>query len=138
MLSTHTSADASTSTDSCLFGLPSEMELEVVWAGQRRTFTVVEFSAQELVVVDFELDITELDLRHHEATLHFCDGEVLDEVACKVSLRRLEAEGVARLRIVADELERLDASRLVALIRSRLVAHEQLQQTRVAIACGWL
>ncbi len=116
----------------CMFGLPSPMELVVVWGGRRRVFQVLEFAVDEIVVVDF--DVEGLDLRHHEATLDFCDGEILDEVHCKVALRRFEDTGVARLRVVASGWELMELARLAEQIAD---AH-RLEQVRVAAACGWI
>lgn len=122
--------------ESWMFGLPSQMELVVDWGGRRRVFEVIEFALDEIVVVDF--DVEGLDLSHHEATIDFCDGEILDEVHCKVALRGFETDGVARLRVVAVGWELMELARLAEELRQRLVGARMLEQARVAAACGWI
>lgn len=90
----------------------------VSWSGRQRSFEIAEFSAQEIVVFGFRVD--DLDLCHHEASIDFCDGELLDEVRCRVVFRGFESAGVARLRIVADAHERMDLARFTAMLRSRI------------------
>lgn len=119
-----------------MFGLPSSMELIVEWGGRTRVFQVIEFALDEIVVVDF--DVEDLDLRHHEATLDFCDGEVLDEIPCKVVLRGFEADGLARLRVVASGWELMELARLTEQLRQQAIGERALEQARVAAACGWI
>lgn len=112
------------SDDSCLFGLPSQMELAVSWNGRERSFAIAEFSVDELVVVDFR--VRDIDLCQHEASIDYCDEELLDEVSCRVVFRGFVGPGLARLRIVADGHERFDIARLSALIRARVRADREL------------
>ena len=105
------------SDDSCLFGLPSQMELAVSWNGRERSFAVVEFSVDELVVVDFR--VSDIDLCAHEASIDYCDDELIDEVTCRVVFRGFVGVGLARLRIIAEGHERTDVARLSALLRER-------------------
>jgi hypothetical protein len=106
------------SDDRLFFGTDSQMELAVSWSGRQRSFEIAEFSAQEIVVIGFRVD--DLDLCHHEASIDFCDGELLDEVTCRVVFRGFESAGVARLRVVADAHERMDLIRFMAMLRSRI------------------
>lgn len=99
-------------------GSRAELDLAVSWSGRQRSFEIAEFSAQEIVVIGFRVD--DLDLCHHEASIDFCDGELLDEVTCRVVFRGFESAGVARLRIVADAYERMDLARFLAMLRSRI------------------
>jgi hypothetical protein len=110
--------DLQGSDDRLIFGTDSQMELAVSWSGRQRSFEIAEFSAQEIVVMGFRVD--DLDLCHHEASIDFCDGELLDEVTCRVVFRGFESAGVARLRIVADAYERMDIARFMAMLRSRI------------------
>lgn len=121
--------------ESWMFGLPSPLELVVEWGGRTRIFQVLEFALDEIVVVDFDAD---LDLRHHEASLDFCDGELLDEVHCKVAFRGFEADGVARLRLVALGWEQMELMRLAEQLHQRMIDERMLEQARVAAACGWI
>jgi hypothetical protein len=106
------------SDDSCLFGLPSQMELAVSWNGRERSFAIAEFSVDEIVVVDFR--VSDIDLCLHEASIDYCDDELIDEVTCRVVFRGFVGAGLARLRIIAEGHERTDVARLSALIRARL------------------
>jgi hypothetical protein len=133
LISTH--ATQTEQAESLMFGLPSPMELVVEWGGRTRTFEVIEFALGEIVVVDFD---AELDLRHHEACLDFCDGEVLDEVHCRVVFRGFEGDGVARLRIVALGWERMELMQLADQMRQRMIDERKLEHARVAAACGWI
>lgn len=110
--------DLQGSDDRLFFGTDSQMELAVSWSGRQRSFEIAEFSAQEIVVMGFRVD--DLDLCHHEASIDFCDGELLDEVTCRVVFRGFESAGVARLRIIADAHERMDLARFMAMLRSRI------------------
>lgn len=110
--------DLQGSDDRLFFGTDSQMELAVSWSGRQRSFEIAEFSAQEIVVIGFRVD--DLDLCHHEASIDFCDGELLDEVTCRVVFRGFESAGVARLRLVADAYERMDLARFTAMLRSRI------------------
>jgi hypothetical protein len=110
--------DLQGSDDRLFFGTDSQMELAVSWSGRQRSFEIAEFSAYEIVVIGFRVD--DLDLCHHEASIDFCDGELLDEVTCRVVFRGFESAGVARLRIVADAHERMDLARFTTMLRSRI------------------
>lgn len=66
------------SDDRLYFGRDSQMELAVSWSGRQRSFEIAEFGRSEMVVVGFRVD--DLDLCHHEASIDFCDGELLDEL----------------------------------------------------------
>ena len=110
--------DLQGSDDRLFFGTDSQMELAVSWSGRQRSFEIAEFSAQEIVVIGFRVD--DIDLCHHEASIDFCDGELLDEVTCRVVFRGFESAGVARLRIAADAHERMDLARFVKMLRSRI------------------
>ncbi|HVH98980.1 MAG TPA: hypothetical protein VM869_09725 [Enhygromyxa sp.] len=114
---TYTDSLPGSSDDSCLFGLPSQMELAVSWNGRERSFAVVEFSVDELVVVDFR--VSDIDLCAHEASIDYCDDELIDEVTCRVVFRGFVGVGLARLRIIAEGHERTDVARLSALLRER-------------------
>ena len=122
--------------DRLFFGTDSQMELAVSWSGRQRSFEIAEFSAQEIVVIGFRVD--DLDLCHHEASIDFCDGELLDEVTCRVVFRGFESAGVARLRIVADARERMDLTRFTAMLRARIERGHALYALGVAGDCGWL
>lgn len=124
------------SDDRLYFGADSQMDLAVSWSGRQRSFEIVEFSMEEIVVVGFRVD--DLDLCHHEACLDFCDGELLDEVTCRVVFRGFEGPGVARLRLVTEGLERADLARFAAMLRSRIEHDQAIHEARVAAACGWL
>ena len=124
------------SDDRLFFGTDSQMELAVSWGGRQRSFEIAEFSAQEIVVIGFRVD--DLDLCHHEASIDFCDGELLDEVTCRVVFRGFESAGIARLRIVADAHERMDLARFMAMLRSRIERGHALYEVGVASDCGWL
>ena len=126
----------SSSDDACLFGLPSQMELAVSWNGRERSFAIAEFSADEIVVVDFE--VSDIDLCQHEASIDYCDDELIDEVTCRVVFRGFVGPGLARLRILAAGYERQDVARLSALLRARLEEDRALSQAKVAAACGWI
>jgi hypothetical protein len=115
---TYTDSLPGSSDDSCLFGLPSQMELAVSWNGRDRSFAIAEFSVDELVVVDFR--VSDIDLCQHEASIDYCDEEIIDEVTCRVVFRGFVGPGLARLRILAEGHERTDVARLSALLRSRL------------------
>ena len=117
---TYTDSLPGSSDDSCLFGLPSQMELAVSWNGRERTFAIAEFSVDEIVVVDFR--VGDIDLCAHEASIDYCDDELIDEVNCRVVFRGFVGVGLARLRIVAEGHERTDVARLSALLRARLEA----------------
>lgn len=119
-----------------MFGLPSPMQLVVEWGGVHRVFDVIEFALDEIVVVDFAVD--ELDLRHHDACLELCDDELLDEVPIQIALRRFEAEGVARLRVIAQGWEQMELVRMAESLRQRMVDERRLEHARVAAACGWI
>ena len=118
-----------------MFDLPAPMELVVEWDGRTLVFPVLEFGVDEIVVVDFD---AQLDLAHHDATLDFCDEVLLDEVHCKVAFRGLEADGVARLRLVAFGWERMELMRLAELLHQQMIDRRKLEQARVAAACGWI
>ncbi|MFV8749116.1 hypothetical protein ACNOYE_01050 [Nannocystaceae bacterium ST9] len=133
---THTTKQTDLRGESWMFGLPSQMQLVVEWGGRTRVFEVIEFALDEIVVVDFEVE--GLDLCHHDATLDFCDGELLDEVHCRVAFRGFEAEGVARLRVVALGWELMELARLGEQLRQRTVGERMIDQARVAAACGWI
>lgn len=122
------------SEDRLFFGVPSQMELAVSWSGRERSFSIAEFSSQEIVVVGFRVD--DLDLCHHEASLDFCDGELLDEANCRVVFRGFDGAGVARLRIVADRHEQEDLARFARMLRERLDAGRALEQVCLAAACS--
>lgn len=115
---TYTDSLPGSSDDSCLFGLPSQMELAVSWNGRERSFAIAEFSVDEIIVVDFR--VRDIDLCQHEASIDYCDEEVIDEVTCRVVFRGFVGPGLARLRIIAENHERLDVARLSALLRARL------------------
>jgi hypothetical protein len=134
--STYTDSLPGGSDDPCLFGLPSQMELAVSWNGRERSFEIAKFGVDEIVVVDFHVD--DLDLCQHEATLDYCDGELLDEVPCRVVFRGFEGPGLARLRIIAAGHEHFDVARLAALVRARLAEDRALEQAMIAAACGWV
>jgi hypothetical protein len=114
---TYTDSLPGSSDDSCLFGLPSQMELAVSWNGRDRSFAIAEFSVDELVVVDFR--VSDIDLCQHEASIDYCDEELIDEVTCRVVFRGFVGPGLARLRILAEGHERMDVARLAAQLRSR-------------------
>lgn len=125
------------SEDSCSFGLPSPMELTVFWGEEERCFPILEFGASEVVVADCEID--ECDLRHREASLQFCDGELMDEVPCRVIFRGfLGADGLARFRLVTDAGERIDVVRMAREMRARSEFRRELHEARLAVACGWI
>jgi hypothetical protein len=124
------------SDDRLFFGVPSQMELAVSWSGRERSFTIAEFSKEEIVVVGFCVD--DLDLCLHEASIDFCDGELLDEVNCRVVFRGFDAPGVARLRLIADGYEREELARFTTMLRKRLEQVHALREACVAAACGWL
>ena len=128
--------DLQGSDDRLFLGSDSQMELAVSWSGRQRSFEIAEFSAQEIVVSGFRVD--DLDLCHHEASIDFCDGELLDEVTCRVVFRGFESAGVARLRIVADAHERMDLARFMAMLRSRIERGHALYEVGVATDCCWL
>ena len=123
-------------SDALFFGADSQMELAVSWNGRQRTFEIVEFSMDEIVVAGFRIE--DLDLCQHEATLDFCDGELLDEVGCHVVFRGFDGAGVARMRIITDIGERAEVARFAAMLRERLEAGRALQQACLAAACGWI
>lgn len=123
-------------TDALFFGGDSQMELAVRWNGRQRAFSIIEFSMDEIVVDGFR--IQDLDLCQHEATLDFCDGELMDEVHCQVVFRGFDADGVARLRLVTELRERVELSRFAANLRERLEAGRALQRACLAAACGWI
>lgn len=104
--------------DRLFFGADSQMELAVSWSGRERSFDIMEFGVDEIIVAGFRVD--DLDLCHHEASIDFCDGELLDEVTCRVVFRGFEGAGIARLRLVADGWERKDLARFAAMLRSRI------------------
>ncbi len=133
---TYTDSLPGSSDDACLLGLPSQMELAVSWNGRERSFEVAEFSTDELVVVDFR--VADIDLCSHEASIDYCDGELIDEVGCRVVFRGFVGPGMARLRILAEDHERQDVARLAKLLRARLERSRALQQAMVAAACGWV
>ena len=128
--------DLPNSTDSLFFGADSQMDLAVSWNGRERAFAIVEFSMDEIVVSGFRIE--DLDLCQHEATIDFCDGELLDEVNCRVVFRGFDGAGVARMRIVADVGERFELTRFVKSLRSRLEAGRALERACLAAACGWI
>lgn len=134
--STHTDDDLHESDDRLYFGSDSQMELAVSWSGRQRSFEIAEFSMEEIVVVGFRVD--DIDLCHHEACLDYCDGELLDEVTCRVVFRGFEGPGVARLRLVAQGLEQKDLARFTATLRARIERSQALHRVCVAAACGWL
>lgn len=119
--------------DRLFFGLPSQMELAVSWSGKQRSFAIAEFSLDEIIVVGFRVD--DLDLCHHEASIDFCDGGLLDEANCRVVFRGFEGAGVARLRLVADGYERQDLVRFMTMLRNRLQARQALVDATLAIVC---
>ena len=121
--------------DRLFFGGDSQMELAVSWSGRERSFDIIEFSTSEIVVSGFRVD--DLDLCHHEATLDFCDGQVLDEATCRVVFRGFDSAGVARLRVVADSHEREELARFAALLRERTERSNPLEQFCLA-AANWL
>ena len=134
--STRKYTDAPNGTDSLFFGADSQMDLVVSWSGRERAFEIVEFSTEEIVVSGFR--VADLDLCHHEATIDFCDGELLDEVNCSVVFRGFDGPGVARLRIVAEVRDRLELARFAKSLRERLEAGRALEQACLAAACGWV
>jgi hypothetical protein len=117
-------------------GNRADLQLAVSWSGRQRSFEIAEFSAQEIVVIGFRVD--DLDLCHHEASIDFCDGELLDEVTCRVVFRGFESAGIARLRIIADAHERMDFARFMAMLRSRIERGHGLYDAGVASDCCWL
>jgi hypothetical protein len=119
-----------------MFELPSPMQLVVAWGGVARVFDVIEFGLDEIVVVGF--DVEGLDLAHHDAVLELSDDELLDEVGCHVALRRFEAEGVARLRVIAHGWARMELVRMAESMRQRMLDARGLEHARVAAACGWI
>lgn len=119
-----------------LLGLPSQMELAGSWNGRERSFAIVEFSVDEIVIVDFF--VSEADLCQHEVSIDYCDGELLDEVNCRVVFRGFEGPGIARLRIIAEGRDRIDVARLAARLRARLEEDRALEHARIAAACGWV
>lgn len=121
------------SDDRLYFGSDSQMDLAVSWGGRQRSFEIVEFSMEEIIVVGFRVD--DLDLCHHEASLDFCDGELLDELTCRVVFRGFDGAGVARLRLVTDGHERVDLARFAATLRSRIEHSQALHRVHVAAAC---
>jgi len=131
-----TYTDTPNSTDSLFFGADSQMDLAVSWNGREPAFEIVEFSTEEIVVSGFR--VADLDLCQHEASIDFCDGELLDEVHCRVVFRGFDGPGVARLRIVADVRERIELMRFSASLRQRLEAGRALEQACLAAACGWI
>jgi hypothetical protein len=122
--------------DRLFFGLPSQMELAVSWSGKQRSFAIAEFSMEEIVVIGFRVD--DLDLCHHEASIDFCDGELLDEVNCRVVFRGFDGAGVARLRLVASGHERQDVARFAKMLRNRTQENQALTDATLAIVCDWL
>ena len=124
------------SDDRLFFGLPSQMELAVSWSGKQRSFAIAEFSMDEIVVVGFRVD--DLDLCDHEASIDFCDGELLDEANCRVVFRGFDGAGIARLRLVANGHERLDLARFMRMLRHRLQVKQALADATLAVACGWV
>ena len=122
--------------DKLFFGDDSQMELAVSWGGRERSFDIIEFSTQEIVVSGFRVD--DLDLCHHEATIDFCDGQILDEVSCRVVFRGFDGAGVARLRVVTSSAhEREDIARFTDELRERTQRTNPLEQFCLA-AANWL
>ena len=137
MLSTKTyTDDLPGNQDRLHFGETSQMELAVSWSGRERSFDIVEFSMDELVVAGFRVD--DLDLCHHEACIDFCDGELLDEVTCRVVFRGFDGAGIARLRVVTGGFERRDLARLSTVLRARLDEVRALEQACWALPAGWV
>lgn len=124
------------SDDICLLGLPSPMELAIVWGGKERCFEIVEFSTNEVVVAG--ISRADLDLRMREAAIQYCDDELMDEVVCSVRLRSFEGQGMARFRIHTSTGEDLEVARIAEVLRTRIELRRDLEQTRLAVACGWL
>ena len=122
--------------DICLLGLPSPMELAIIWGGKERSFEIVEFSANEVVVAG--ISRADLDLRMREASIQYCDDELMDEVVCSVRLRSFEGRGMARFRIHTSTGEDLEVARIAEVLRSRIELRRDLEQARLAVACGWL
>lgn len=117
-------------------GAPLTSQMELAVSGRERRFAVAQFSANELLVVDFE--VGDIDLCQHEASIDYCDGELIDEVICRVVFRGFVGSGLARLRIITAGYERQDVARLAALLRARLEEDQALQQARLAAACDWV
>lgn len=112
--------------DSCLFGLPSPMELTVRWNGRVRSFAVAEFSLDELIVVDF--CVSDIDLCAHETSIDYCDHELIDEVSCRVIFRGFVGEGLARLQVITQGYERIAVTRLFTRLRDRVGARRELER----------
>ena len=108
------------SDDRLVFARDGQTDLVVAWNGRQRCFEIVEFSREEIIVIVFRVD--DLDLCHHEASLDYCDGELLDEVTCRVVFRGFVGPGVARLRLVTEGHERMDMARFAEMLRARMDA----------------
>ncbi|NVB38013.1 hypothetical protein G6O69_09230 [Pseudenhygromyxa sp. WMMC2535] len=118
------------------------LELVVHGGGKERCFPITELHFDEVEVAGSDLD---LGPRRKEAAIHYCDGNLMDEISCRIVLRatgvgaeRGAGAGAARVRVFNHQGEHMDVVRLVNSLERRAQLRRDIERARLTVACGWL